>query len=66
MNQEDEESDNESTTITTNTVKNMNVITNPDRDFKNIINSNLTKSQVVTIKKTSTFAYSDFALEAIN
>ena len=52
MNKEDEESDNESTTP----INTINIITNNNhRDFKNIINSNLIKPQVVTLKKTGTW-----------
>lgn len=52
MNKEDEDSDNESITITPTATSIKNTTENKHRDFKNIINSNLTKPQVVTIKKT--------------
>jgi hypothetical protein len=55
MNKEDEDSDNESITTTPTATSIKNTTDTKHRDFKNIINSNLTKPQVVTIKKTGTY-----------
>ena len=54
MNNDDEESDNESIT---NIVKSASPIKNSHRDFKNIFNSNNSVAKVVSIKKTSTIAF---------